>query len=112
MNMATPLPLLRGFDPDQSILFERGRSISAAGFCAAATAVANKLPGARFAFNLCDGRAEFLLASAAAILAGHTVVLPPSRLARTLIELRERFPDSYYLVDAPGPANAPPPAPP
>ncbi len=105
MNMASTLPLLRGFDPDQGILFDRGRSISAAAFCAAATAAANRLPRARFAFNLCDGRAEFLLASAAAILAGHTIVLPPSRLARTLDDLYCAFPDSYCLVDEFAPAN-------
>jgi acyl-coenzyme A synthetase/AMP-(fatty) acid ligase len=105
MNIATTLPLLRGFDPDQAILFERGRPVRAAAFCAAASAAATRLPGARFAFNLCDGRVEFLLASAAAILAGHTLVLPPSRLARTLGDLQEAYPDSYCLVDGPTPAN-------
>ncbi len=95
------LPLLRGFEPDQAILFDRGRRMGAAAFCAAATAVSTRLPRARFAFNLCDGRAEFFLASAAALLAGHTLVLPPSRLTRTLDDLRETYSDSYCLIDAP-----------
>ncbi len=99
-------PLLRGFEPEQTLLFDRGRRMSAAVFCAAALAASARLPRARFAFNLCEGRAEFLLASAAALLAGHTLVLPPSRLARTLDDLREAHPDSYCLVDAPAPAHS------
>ena len=93
------LPLLRGFEADQTVLFDRSRPISAAVFCAAAAAVSTRLPRARYAFNLCEGRAEFLLASAAAWLAGMTLVLPPSRLARTLAELRKVHPDSCCLVD-------------
>jgi acyl-coenzyme A synthetase/AMP-(fatty) acid ligase len=94
------LPLLRGFEPDQSILFDRGRPISAAAFCGTAVATSTRLPAARFAINLCEGRAEFLLASAAALLAGQTLILPPSRLARTLDDLRLAYPDSCCLVDA------------
>jgi acyl-CoA synthetase (AMP-forming)/AMP-acid ligase II/3-hydroxymyristoyl/3-hydroxydecanoyl-(acyl carrier protein) dehydratase len=98
------LPLLRGFDGNETVLFDRGRTLSAASFCAAAVAASARLPRARFAFNLCEGRAEFHLASAAALLAGHTLVLPPSRLARTQDELHDAYPDSYCLVDTPAPA--------
>ena len=94
------LPLLRGFGPEQPILFDQGRPIGAAAFCGIAAAVSTRLPAARFAFNLCEGRAEFLLASAAAMLAGHTLILPPSRLARTLDDLRAAYPRSYCLVDS------------
>jgi hypothetical protein len=58
------LPLLRGFEPDRIIQFDRGRELSASSFCAAVTAASARLPGARFAFNLCEGPAEFLLAAA------------------------------------------------
>jgi acyl-CoA synthetase (AMP-forming)/AMP-acid ligase II len=95
------LPLLRGYGPDQTLLFDRGEPITAASFCAAAAAASARLPRAPLAFNLCEGRAEFLLASAAAWLAGQTLVLPPSRLARTLGDLRATYPGSYCLVDAP-----------
>ncbi len=94
------LPLLRGFGPDQPIVFDQGRPISAAEFCGIATAASARLPVAKFAFNLCEGRAEFLLASAAAMLAGHTLILPPNRLARTLDDLRAVYPCSYGLVDS------------
>ena len=99
------MPLLRGYEPEQALLFDRGLRWSAAEFCSAAVATSKRLPRARFAFNLCDGRAEFMLASAAALLAGHTLVLPPTRLARTLDDLRDAFPDSYFLVDRLAPAH-------
>ncbi len=95
------LPLLRGYAAVDTVLFDRGRRWRAEAFCATANATAARLPRARFAINLCDGRAEFLLASAAALIAGHTLVLPPSRLVRTLGDLRGAYPDSYCLVDTP-----------
>jgi acyl-CoA synthetase (AMP-forming)/AMP-acid ligase II len=98
------LPLLRGYAPDQTVLFDRGRPISAGAFCGVAADISTRLPVARFAFNLCEGRAEFLLATAAALLARHTLVLPPSRLARTHGDLLDIYPDSYCFVD--GPAGA------
>jgi acyl-coenzyme A synthetase/AMP-(fatty) acid ligase len=96
---------LRDFDPRHPLLYDRGRCLGAAEFCGAAINASSRLPRARFAFNLCDGTAEFLLASAAALLAGHTLVLPPSRLARTVDDLRVAYPDSYCLVDTPGAAH-------
>ena len=101
------LPLLRGFEPDWPVVFDRDRAISAAAFCAAAHAISLRLPAARHAFNLCEGRTEFLLGSAAALLAGCTLVLPPSRLARTLDELLESYPDSCCLTDVPPPTGLP-----
>ena len=95
------LPLLRGYEPDETILFDRGHEFNAAAFCGMAAAMASRLPAAQFAFNLCEGSAAFLLATAAAQLAGHTLVLPPSRLDRTLAELRAAYPESYCLVDLP-----------
>ena len=62
----TMLPLLRGFEPDRTVAFDRGRSLDAATFSAAAATASAKLPAGRHAFNLCEGRAEFLLGSAAA----------------------------------------------
>jgi hypothetical protein len=99
------LPLLRGYEPDQTVLFDRGRPISARAFCGMAAAMSTRLPVARFAFNLCEGRAEFLIATAAALLARHALVLPPSRLARTRDELLDVYPDSYCFVDAPAGAT-------
>jgi acyl-CoA synthetase (AMP-forming)/AMP-acid ligase II len=104
------LNLLRGYEPDRTVLFDRGLPIRAAAFCGMATATSARLPAARFAFNLCEGSAAFLLATAAALLARQTLVLPPSRLDRTLDELRAAYPDSYCLVDVPPPAPRPPDA--
>jgi acyl-coenzyme A synthetase/AMP-(fatty) acid ligase/3-hydroxymyristoyl/3-hydroxydecanoyl-(acyl carrier protein) dehydratase len=94
------LPLLRDYEPDRTVLFDRDLPIGAAAFCGMAEAISARLPAARYAFNLCENSAAFLLATAAALLARHTLVLPPSRLDRTLDELRAAYPDSYCLVDA------------
>jgi acyl-coenzyme A synthetase/AMP-(fatty) acid ligase len=104
------LPLLRGYEPDRTVLFDRGSPVSAAAFCGMATAISARLPAGGFAFNLCEGSAAFLVATAAALLARQTLVLPPSRLDRTLDELRAAYPDSNCLVDtlpaAPRPSDA------
>jgi acyl-coenzyme A synthetase/AMP-(fatty) acid ligase len=104
------LPLLRGYEPDRTVLFDRGSPVSAAAFCGMATAISARLPAGGFAFNLCEGSAAFLVATAAALLARQTLVLPPTRLDRTLDELRAAYPDSYCLVDtlpaAPRPSDA------
>jgi acyl-coenzyme A synthetase/AMP-(fatty) acid ligase/3-hydroxymyristoyl/3-hydroxydecanoyl-(acyl carrier protein) dehydratase len=101
------LPLLREFEPNRTIVFDRGRELCASVFCAAAIAASTRVPAARHAFNLCEGRAEFLLASAAALIAGQTLVLPPTRLARTFEDLRQTYPDSYCLVDGPPASDFP-----
>ena len=101
------LPLLRGFEPDRPVVFYGNRALNAAAFCAAAVALSVRLPAKRHVFNLCEGRAEFLLGSAAALLASCTLVLPPSRLARALDELLLIYPDSCCLVDAPASIGVP-----
>ncbi len=93
------LPLLRGYGPEETLAWHDGRPLSAQAFCAAATALSACVPSARYAFNLCESTTGFLLASAAALLAGQTLILPSARLARTLDDLRTAYPDSYGLVD-------------
>lgn len=99
---AVTLPLLRGFSPEATLAWHDGRPLSAQAFCAAATALSARVPSARYAFNLCESTTGFLLASAAALLAGQTLILPSTRLARTLDELLAAYPDSYCLVDTVG----------
>ena len=99
---ATELPLLRGFSAEDTLAWHAGRPLSARAFCAAAIALSARVPSARYAFNLCERTTDFLLASATALLAGQTLILPSTRLARTLTELRAAYPDSYCLVDTPG----------
>ena len=111
MNTATTLPLLRGFDAHQALLFEQGRSIECSGVLRhRLTAVANRLPRLAFRINLCDGRAEFLLASAAAILAGTQWYSPPSGSRALCLNCGKHFPTATASVDGPVPAMSPRPA--
>ena len=93
------LPLLCGFSPEKTLAWHDGRPLSAQVFCAAAIALSARVPVARYAFNLCESTTGFLLASAAALLAGQTLILPSTRLARTLEQLLGAYPDSYCLID-------------
>jgi len=94
------LPLVRGFAPAATLAWHDGRPLSAQMFCAAASKLSACVPSARYAFNLCESPTGFLLASAASLLAGQTLILPSTRLALTLEELRVAYPDSYCLVDS------------
>ncbi len=95
-----PLPILDGFAPDDVLTWHRGRAVAAAPFCGAARALAARLPRARYAFNLCEETPNFLLGSVAALLSGQTLLLPPSRLAQSMADIRLSHPDSYCLTDS------------
>src|SRR6266550_4269950 len=101
--MPTALPILRGFMADDVVVRVRTdgglRALSASRFCGACRALAARLPHTQFAINICESPADFVLASCAALLARQTLVLPPVRLARSLVELRAMFPDSYVVAD-------------
>ncbi len=93
------LALLRGFSREGVITWQRGDPVSAAEFCGAAKHLGDRLPRARYAINLCEENPNFLLGTAAALVAGQTLIFPPSRLALALTEIRRLYPDSYCLVD-------------
>src|SRR5207253_5892581 len=101
--MPTALPILRGFMADDIVVRVRTdegvRALSASRFCGACRALAARLPRTQFAINVCERPADFVVASCAALLARQTLVLPPARLARALVELRAMLPDSYVLAD-------------
>ena len=103
--MQAMLPLLHGFAPTDIIVWHRGQPVTAARFCHAARAMAARLPRSRFAFNLCESQIHFLLASAAALVAGQTLILPPTRLRTVVADLRRGHDDSYCLIDAATPTD-------
>jgi acyl-coenzyme A synthetase/AMP-(fatty) acid ligase len=95
------LPLLAGFAAADALLIgDDAVPIGAAAFCGAARRLAARLPAGGHAINRCEDRGRFLLGSAAALCAGHTLVLPPSRGADAQQALVERFPGAYVLADA------------
>ena len=74
-----------------------GEFISAGRFLAAAQALAQQLPPAQHVLNSCRDRYHFAVAFCAALIAGRTSLLPPSRTPETLAQLATRYPDTLYV---------------
>jgi acyl-coenzyme A synthetase/AMP-(fatty) acid ligase len=100
--MATPVtyPLLT-HGPRERVAVWRDRIVDREMFLAHARRLAEELPEAPFAINLCDDRYAFLTALAAALMRGQTTLLPPSRAAAIIEELAADYSGSYCLVDTP-----------
>ncbi|MDB5986537.1 MAG: hypothetical protein JWR16_1590 [Nevskia sp.] len=84
---------------DSPMFWLQGLPVSRAGFAASAAALAERLPNARYAINVCENRFAFATAFAAAIARGQTNLLPASSSPDALAALRSRYPDSYVLWD-------------
>jgi len=64
-----------------------------------AAAIAARLPSNRYLVNLCEQRDAFVLAFAAAVMAGRTQLMPSARGEAALTELRAEYPDSSTITD-------------
>jgi acyl-coenzyme A synthetase/AMP-(fatty) acid ligase/3-hydroxymyristoyl/3-hydroxydecanoyl-(acyl carrier protein) dehydratase len=97
MNMT--LPLLGPRELSAPLAWQAGQPISAATFVAEAAALAGQLPASGPAVNLCQDRYRFSLGLAAALLRGHTSLMPPNALPETLGRLQIDGAAPYALVD-------------
>jgi acyl-coenzyme A synthetase/AMP-(fatty) acid ligase len=79
-----------------------GRTRSRREFIADATALAERLPYTGAMLNLSTDRYRFAVGFAAALLRGHTSLLPPDHVAATVTRLRARFDGVYALVEGSG----------
>lgn len=95
----TGLPLIGARDAAAPLAWHAGQPITAATFLAEAQALAATLPAQGPAVNLCQDRYRFALGLAAALLRGHTSLMPPNALPETLRRLRDQGPQPYALVD-------------
>jgi acyl-coenzyme A synthetase/AMP-(fatty) acid ligase len=108
-------PVLLIERPADAVLFRLpGRRITAAGFAADAQRLANQLPDAPYAINVCTERYAFAVGFAASLLRGQTSLLAADRSPEQLRALAARFPGAYTITDAmippPGDGLAPIPA--
>jgi len=71
-------------------------------YIADAAALAERLPSAGAMLNLSVDRYGFAVGLGAALLRGHTSLLPPNHVAETVARLRERFAGVYALVEGAG----------
>jgi len=93
------LPLMAAHDGRRLVAWVDGRGVSASEFLADVAALAATLPARSHAINLCEDRYRFLVAFAAALARGQTVLLPPSRAAQVVAEVQAAHPSSHCLHD-------------
>lgn len=74
-------------------------AVSVGEFIGQVLALAEQLPEAGFAINLCDNRYLFTLGFCAALVRGQTNLLPQNRAPATQTLLRAQYPASYVLHD-------------
>jgi len=96
------LPLLGERDPDAPLAWQQGQPISAARFVAEVQQLARALPATGPAVNLCHDRYHFALGLGAALLRGHTSLMPPNALPETLRRLQLDGSAPYALADEAG----------
>jgi len=94
------LPLLRSATPDRPVLWAHGKSVSVHELMQQVVAVARALPEGRHLINLCEHRDLFLIACCAALVRGHTNLLPSSRADGVIEEVAAANPGSYRCDDA------------
>jgi acyl-coenzyme A synthetase/AMP-(fatty) acid ligase len=97
------LPLFVSDDPQRPIAWRHGAPVLLAEFQGHVAAVVAQLPTAastRSVINLCEERYRFLVAYAAALSVGHTVLLPSSRAEQVVADVQHANPGSYRMDDA------------
>ena len=88
--------------PDERVAVRAGEAIGAGQFVADAMTLAQQLPPAQYVLNSCRDRYLFAVGLCAALIAGRTSLLPPSRTPEILAQLALRYPDTAYLADEAG----------
>ncbi|MFA5628187.1 MAG: AMP-binding protein [Thiohalomonadaceae bacterium] len=86
-------------DEQAVIAWQRGRPVRWIDFISQAQALADNLPEASHAVNLCEDRYLFLLAFVALLLRGQVNLLPPCRTPWAVEKTSLNYPDSYCLVE-------------
>lgn len=97
--MSALLPLLGARALEDPIAWREGRPLSTRAFLAAVQRQAQALPVEGALVNLCTDRGSFAIGLAAALVRGHTSLLPANARAETLAALRSRHPALYLLTD-------------
>jgi acyl-coenzyme A synthetase/AMP-(fatty) acid ligase len=91
------LPLLSVADPGQVLAWRRGETVTVARFLDHVRTVADTLPTASAAVNLCEDRYAFLVAFCAIAVRGQANLLPSSRAPQAVDEVMAAHPGCYAL---------------
>ena len=95
------LPLLSVAAPEAVFAWRHGQPLRVAEFLRDVQRVAATLPPDRHVLNLCQDRYHFAVGFAAALVTRKVSLLPSTRTAETLRQLRTLAPDLFGLSDAP-----------
>jgi acyl-coenzyme A synthetase/AMP-(fatty) acid ligase len=87
--------------PGEPVAWWRDQVIDREACLAHIRRLAEELPEAPFAINLCNDRYAFMVALAAAMVRGQTTLLPPGRAPRLIEELAADYAGSYCVADEP-----------
>jgi acyl-coenzyme A synthetase/AMP-(fatty) acid ligase len=79
----------------------RGAPISAARFMHDVRRAAQALPEGRHVLNFCADRYRFAVVFCAAVVRGHTTLLPPTTTPNVIAAMRAFAPDVFYVSDDP-----------
>jgi acyl-coenzyme A synthetase/AMP-(fatty) acid ligase len=93
------LPLIAGFEAAAPLLWQRGTAVTAGEFLGQVLALAEALPDEPFLVNLCEQRANFLVAWCAALVRGQTNLLPASRAPQVIADARAGYPRNHLVDD-------------
>jgi|HubBroStandDraft_5_1064220.scaffolds.fasta_scaffold55107_2 acyl-coenzyme A synthetase/AMP-(fatty) acid ligase len=93
------LPLIAGFEAAAPLLWQRGAVITAGQFLGQVLALADALPARPYLVNLCEERANFLVAWCAALVRGQTNLLPASRAPQVIADARASYPENHLVDD-------------
>lgn len=98
--MTTRYPILEFHAPEAVFAIWRGEPITTLQFVQHVEQVANGLPEARHAINLCEDRYLFLVSFVALLLRRQVNLLPPNRASKVVEAVAADHPGSYCIVDA------------
>ena len=101
----TRLALLDADSLEAPLAWRGGRPITRRQYLADVHALAARLPAQGSPLSLSTDRYRFAVGLGAAMLRGHTSLLPPNHTPDMIERLRVQFPDTYALVDPDAAAN-------
>ena len=91
--------LLADRQAHEPFLRDGHRTVTVGEFIAKVSEAASRLEGKREAINLCQTRLGFLVGYAAAVVAGCTTLMPPSRAREAVAAVRAEFPGCCLFDD-------------
>src|SRR5580692_12367523 len=93
------LPLIAGFDAAAPLLWHPEGALSGGEFLRGVLALAKALPARPYLVNLCEQRANFLVAWCAALVRGQTNLLPASRAPQVIADAKAGYGDNHVVDD-------------